>query len=361
MRISFFIGGLSNGGAERVTCNLANYMLRAGHDVTIVTMADDEPTYNIEEGIQRVTLLESTERRSFVINSLRRLRRFHNYLRGSNTEVYVVMLPVTTIMLLGMKRFTKAKIIAAERSYPAIYSSRIQYMLRSLARKADGWVFQTPGQKEWYSSSGIQNDIIIPNAINPAFIRPQFTGDRKKRIVTVGSLTKPKNHELLINAFSAISKEFPDYKLVIFGEGSKRDILHNLVKELGVEKQVDLPGYSSNITDDIIDSTLYVLSSDYEGMPNSLLEAMALGLPCISTDCDGGGARLLIENEVNGLLVPKGDEIALGIAMRRLLTDTDLAVKCSKNARAVCEKLSPDVIYSEWENYIKNIIRKEKV
>lgn len=361
MKITFFIGGLSNGGAERVTCNLANYMLRAGHDVTIVTMADDEPTYSLEDGIKRISLLKLTERKSFMINSIRRLSRFYKYLRGSNTEVYVVMLPVTTIMLLWMKRFTNSKIVAAERSFPAIYSTKIQYLLKKLAHNADGWVFQTPGQQEWYCGCGIQKEVIIPNAINPTFIRPQFTGDRTKRIVAVGSLTKPKNHELLISAFAKIAKEIPDYKLVIYGEGSKREILQNLVKELGMEKQVELLGYSIHITKDIMDSALYVLSSDYEGMPNALMEAMALGLPCVSTDCDGGGARYLIENEVNGLLVPKGDEIALGNAMRRLLTDTDLAVKCSKNARAVCEKFSPDVVYSKWENYIKNIIRKEKV
>lgn len=356
MKISFFIGGLSNGGAERVICSLANYMFRAGHDVTIVTMADDKPTYTLEEGISRVTLLKSIERRSFVINSIRRLRRFYKYLRSSNTEVYVVMLPVTTIMLLWMKRFTKAKIVAAERSYPAIYSTRIQYLLRRLARKADGWVFQTPGQKEWYGSSGIKNNIIIPNAINPAFIRSKFTGDRKKRIVTVGSLTKPKNHELLINAFSAIAKDFSDYKLVIFGEGSKRDILHNLVKELGVEKQVELPGYSTHITDDIIDSTLYVLSSDYEGMPNSLLEAMALGLPCISTDCDGGGARLLIDNEKNGLLVPKGDKNALADAMKRMLLNKEFADYCGNEAYKVRETLSSEVVYKKWEVFISEVV-----
>ena len=356
MNISLFIGGLSNGGAERVICNLANYMKSAGHDVTIVTMADDEPTYTIEQGIKREVLLRSEERGSFIVNSLKRLFRFFKFLRHSNTEVYVVMLPVTTIILLGMKIFTRAKVIAAERSYPSIYSGRTQFLLKKLAHKANGWVFQTPGQKEWYSNYGIQDNIILPNAINTAFIRPLFSGVRAKKIVTVGSLTKPKNHELLITAFASIANDFPDYKLVLYGEGNKHELLQDLVKQLGVENQVVFPGYSKLISEDIKDSALFVLSSDYEGMPNSLMEAMALGLPCVSTDCDGGGARLLIDNEKNGLLVPKGDKDALAQAMQHMLLDKEFAENCGKEAYKICERLSPKVVYGKWEEFIKQIV-----
>ena len=356
MKISFFIGGLSGGGAERVTCNLANYMRNAGHEVTIVTMADDAPSYFLEYDIKRVILLKTEERSNIVSNSLRRLFRFYKHLHNNTTDVFVVMLPITTIMLLFMKRYTSAKVIAAERSYPSIYTPRVQNLLRKLAKRADGWVFQTPGQQEWYSKGGIRNNIIIPNAINPAFIKPPFVGERKKQIVTVGSLTKPKNHELLITAFSLISNQFPDYKLIIYGKGNKLELLVNMTRELGIDSQVDFHGYSKQIDEDIIDSSLYVLSSDYEGMPNSLMEAMALGLPCVSTDCDGGGARYLINSEQNGLLVPKGDTEALAEAMKRMLLNKDFAAECGQEAHNISKQLSPDIVYGKWEHFIKETV-----
>lgn len=356
MKITLFIGGLSGGGAERVACNLVNYLKGNGHEIEIMTMSDDEPSYPLSSGIKRHILLRGNERKSFYINSYLRFSRLLYYLRTSTPDVYIVMLPATTILLLLLRRVTKSKVIASERSLPSVYDKKVQLLLKKISKKADGWVFQTPGQKEWYNKYGIQSGVIIPNAINPAFIGSRYTGERRKTIVSVGSLTKPKNHELLITAFAMIANEFPDYKLVLYGQGNKLDLLQKLVKNLGVDNQVIFSGYSKQIGEDIRDSSLFVLSSDYEGMPNSLMEAMALGLPCVSTDCDGGGARLLINNEINGLLVPKGNKDTLAQAIRRMLLDKEFAEDCGKEAYKISEQLSPKVVYEKWEEYIKEIV-----
>lgn len=165
-------------------------------------------------------------------------------------------------------------------------------------QKADGWVFQTDDQNNWYSvRTSLQKSIVIPNAINPDVLKQPISRKRNKTIVTAGRFTNQKNHALLINAFAKIAEKHHDYKLVIYGEGPNRTNLIQLVKDLKLSDRVLLPGYSSEVIENVSKSSLFVLSSDFEGMPNALMEAMAMGVPSISTDCEGGGARFLIKNK----------------------------------------------------------------
>ena len=227
-------------------------------------------------------------------------------------------------------------------------------MLRFTASKANGWVFQTEEAKDWYGKAiGKAKVQIIPNAINPDFIKEPYRNDRKKTIVTAGRLTEQKNHVLLLKAFAKICQKFPDYQLVIYGGGGNlKNKIVETVKQLNIEDRVIMPGYTTNIGDKIKDASLFVLSSDFEGMPNALMEAMALGLPCVSTDCKGGGARFLIDNEKNGLLTPIGDVAALAKAIDRMLSDRKFAEQCGEEAHKICEQLAPEKIYREWESLI---------
>lgn len=361
MKITFFIGGLAGGGAERVTCNLASWLAEHNHDVEILTMSDVEATYPLSNKVKRQSLINKNERHSFVYNAILRLARLCKSLRQNKQDVILVMLPETTILLLQLSWLTKAKIIAAERNNPSSYTSQKQKNLSRLAHKADGWTFQTEEEREWYQGKiGNAKEIVIPNAINPDFIRPAYTGKRRKIIVSAGRMSAQKNQELLVRAFAAVCKDFPDYQLVIYGEGEKRSTLSVVTEELGIKDKVQLPGYTTNIGEKIKDASLFVLPSDFEGMPNALMEAMALGIPCISTDCDGGGARFLIENEKNGLIVPKGDVDALANAMHRMLSDKMFAELCGKEAHKICERLAPDKVYGQWEEFITEIANTKK-
>ena len=357
MRITFFIGGLAGGGAERVTCNLASWLVERSHDVEILTMSDVEATYPLSKMVKRQSLINKNERHSFAYNAILRLARLCKYLCRSKRDVIVVMLPETTILLLQLSWLAKSKIIVAERNNPSSYTIKKQKNLARLAYKANGWIFQTEEERAWYQGKiGNAKEIVIPNAINPDFIRPAYTGERRKVIVSAGRMSVQKNQELLVRAFATISKDFPDYKLVIYGEGEKRATLTTVSEELCIKNKVELPGYTTNIGEKIKDASLFVLPSDFEGMPNALMEAMALGLPCVSTDCDGGGARFLIENDKNGLLVPKGDVGALASAMKRMLADREFAEQCGKEAHTICERLAPDIVYGQWEEFIQSII-----
>ncbi len=361
MNIVLFSGGLSGGGAERVVCGLGNYLEKEGHQVTLLTMSDDTPDYVINNNINRVELLTNRERRGFLSNSLKRWWRLLKFVRKKKCDVYVVLLPVTTILLLTFRSFTKAKVIASERNDPRRYGKSTRLLLRLLGKRADGWVFQTEENRKWYNPLLEKREtILIPNAINIDFIKPIFEGERRKVIVTAGRMNEQKNQALLIRAFSKKHNEYPDYRLVIYGEGLKRNELDLLSRELKISDKVEMPGYTTNIGETIKDASLFVLSSDFEGMPNALMEAMALGIPCVSTDCDGGGAKFLIENEKNGLLVPKGDVDALAAAMERMLSDRGFAEQCGQEAHKICERLAPEKIYGEWESFIKEIVESNK-
>lgn len=356
MRITLFISALSGGGAERVACNLANHLAGFGHQVEILTMAEDSSAEPLNDTIKHTPLLKEKERKNVLLNNYKRFIRLRNYMKAEPVDAYVVMLPVTIAMMLGLSNVTEAPIIVSERADPRRYSSSMQKLLQTISRRASGFVFQTTEARQWYAPyiDGIKN-VIIPNAINPAFIRAAYTGECEKTIVAAGRLTSQKNFPLLIRSFAKIAEDFPDHKLVIYGQGGLKEELAALAESLDIADSVVFPGYVKNMQEELEKAQMFVLSSDYEGMPNALMEAMALGLPCVSTDCGGGGARFLIEDGVNGLLVPVQNEVAMAEAMKVILSDPKTAAELGKNARKVQDTLAPEKIYGQWEAFIREI------
>jgi glycosyltransferase involved in cell wall biosynthesis len=277
-KIALFIGSLYGGGAERVTSNLANYLSQKGYGVEILVMSETKEIYHIDKNIKLNFLLKVNERKNFLINNIMRLYRLCCFLiREKDVDLFIVMLPETINLLLGLSFLTNAKIVASERNDMSKYSQKLQNSLKRKAKKADGYVFQTDDARKGYGDS--INDIktiVIPNAIDYSFIRPTYKGKRDKVIVGVGRLSAQKNFELLINAFSEIAKEFDEYQLIIYGEGNEREELETLSSSLGIRERVQLPGNVTNLAEKIEKAEVFVLSSDFEGMPNALIEAMAL-------------------------------------------------------------------------------------
>lgn len=357
MKITFFVSGLSGGGTERVVCNLANYLVRKGHEVDIITIGDDD-AYNLEKEVHRVTLLYNKSKKGSFIDNLHRLIIFLLYiLKNRNRDVYVTMLSFPILFLLKFRRLIRGKIIASERAYPGAESTEIQSKLKKNAAKADAWVFQTKENRDWYEGciKGVKA-IVIPNAINAEFVKPAYTGKRVPLIVTAGRMSVQKNQILLLKAFQQISLNHPDIKLVIYGDGPKRQILEDFIIEANLDEKVKCPGFVKEWADKSKDAMLFVLTSNYEGIPNALIEAMALGIPCISTDCLGGGARLLIENGENGSLVPCNDVDKLVKAIGEMVDNPKRAEQMGAKGQQVCERFASDSIYHQWELFIKNVV-----
>ena len=359
MVYTFFIGGLIGGGAERVACNIANYLAGQNHEVEMLTMSETE-SHPLHPSISRKILLKNNERSNFIIDNIKRLIRLRKYIQHRECDAYIAMAPITQILLASLRRCTKAAIIASERSFPpAIYSQRMQKILKAIAPKVSGWVFQTPDAMKWYAPY-LKNStpIVIPNAVNEAFLRPINRTNREPNITSIGRLIPSKRFDLLIRAFAQIAPKYPEIKLTIYGQGPCLESLKTLAEELEVQDRVTFPGYANNIPEQLEKGRLFALASDFEGIPNALIEAMSMGLPCVATDCDGGGAKMLIKNWENGLLIPKNDLDAMVKAIDTLLADNAISEQLAQNAIKVREVFAPNVIYHKWERFINDIIAK---
>ena len=184
-----------------------------------------------------------------------------------------------------------------------------------------------------------------------------YEGERRKVILSVGRLQEQKRTDVLIDAFAMIAERYADYNLELYGKGNLLDELKARVDSHGLSERVKFMGTSSTIFNDINDAALFALTSDFEGLPNALLEAMALGLPCVSTRCSPGGAEELIEDGKNGYLVPCGDAKALAERIDSMLCDYDKALAVGKEARKIRERAELQVIIDAWEEYINSAWR----
>ena len=173
-------------------------------------------------------------------------------------------------------------------------------------------------------------------------------------MVTFCRLERQKNLPMLVRAFARFHEACPDYELEIYGNGKERAALVSLIDDLGLSGIAKICEGRPDVHDVVRDAAMFALSSDYEGLSNSMLEAMAIGLPVICTDCPCGGARMVIEDGENGLLVPVGDEEALVDAMVRMASSPALTVMLSHNAAVLRERLSASKICSEWMRVINH-------
>ena len=213
--------------------------------------------------------------------------------------------------------------------------------------------------KSYLSFLGRKKSVVICNPITGNLPKPH-EGERERRIVNWCRLDNQKNLDLLIDAFRDITDDFPEYVLYIYGEGPERKRLEQKIKDIKLEEKIFLPGHSNNIYDEVLKAALFVSSSDYEGISNSMLEAIALGIPTICTNCPVGGAREVIEDGINGLLIPVGDKNALKDAMVKVLTNEQFSKSLSKNGIMLREKISAKKIAEQWEEYIYEILKNNR-
>lgn len=347
-RIAIFTPSLYGGGAERVSCILANSFAKNCNVFLYHRGKLDGPEYELDKNINKIRIKTNYS--------------LYKSLKLSKPDVMVVMFaPMITKILpaffLGGKDSIK---IISERNDPSKFDGKklTKYIYQNLMRFFDGVVFQTEEAKSWYSGKGIRNSEIIENPINVAKLPIPKLENRRKEIVSVGRLEPQKNQELLIKAFSRLMDIYPDYYLTIYGEGSLRPRLESIIRDLGLNNRVILPGNREDVLDQINGAALFVLSSNYEGMSNALIESLALGIPTIATDCPIGGSRQLIRNLNNGILVPIENESELVKAIDNVLGNKIDTKLLSNNALNIRKDLSVEVITCKWSNFIKSLSTK---
>jgi len=252
---------------------------------------------------------------------------------------------MTLLACLGLK----TKIVISERNDPR-HDGRgfiTNLLTKILYPLADGIVFQTNRAKVYFSDKIQKKSRIIPNPIE---VTAKASDNTEKKIVSVGRLASQKNQMMLIDAFYNVLKKYPDYTLYIYGEGNLRQKLTERIEELGLSHKVFLPGNILNLHEKIADAQVFALSSDYEGLSNALLEAMTMGLPCVSTNC--AGADEYIENEKNGLLVPVGDTVAMEKALLYMIENPQNRVMMGNEAKKSSQNFSSENILKVWHSII---------
>lgn len=344
----FFIGALKEGGAERVISLLTNEMVRTGEVVEIVTYYDREIFYDIHKDVSIVCVEKETQGKG-LFGKLRWIRRYFK----ENAQVVISFLAPFNMLALGAVAFSKVPIIVADRNDPHKVPSKfiIRKMRDFLYRFADGVVVQTRKNKEYFSRTVQKKSVVI---YNPIDLKEKtglaLTQEKQKSIVSVGRLMEQKNQKNLISAFADIRERYPEYTLTIYGDGPLKDALTEQASALGIADFVRFPGSVDDLHDRIVSAELFVLTSDYEGMPNALIEAMCLGLPVISTKVSG--ATDLIRDGENGLLVECDDVQDLANAMEKMLSDDTLRSNCAKTAVGLSDMLKLNMICAQWIEFI---------
>lgn len=360
---------MEKGGAERVISALANYF-SGENSVTVLTLTKSKDAYRLNSTVKRLYIDETSYKSDCVIKrkmrklSIKRFTKLHRTIITENPDIIISFLPEPSIRLMFVKKFSKKMkdipTIISIRTDPAMeYRNHIiRFMVKKLYQNVDGMVYQTEDAKNYFD--GIiktKNQIVIQNPIDTnILIDPKTDEQKEKIIVSVGRLEKAKNQELLIRAFNnTLNDEKHDYILKIYGEGSYRCYLQDLINGLKLNNRVFLMGQVEEVPKVLNEAKIFAFCSLYEGMPNSLIEAMAMGLPCIATDCPCGGPRSLIKDGENGILVDNNNEKDFTEAIKKLIHNKELRKKISKNALKIRKSNNINVIASEWLELIRNL------
>lgn len=338
-KVLFISGKLGGGGSERVLTLIANQLLKRGYDVSIITFCETDEPYENE---CPVTTLYFNN----LFDQLIKLRK--SILKTAPDTIVAFEYHV------GMKTILAAsglhcRMIVSERSDPNTLNSQpLKRMLRNyLYRFVDVLACQTDDARAYFPDSIQKKAHILCNPIKEGLPLWDYK-QSEKTIVNFCRLEPPKNIPLLIEAFSIVHEKYPDYQLWLFGNGTEHDIIEGIIKEKNLTQCIKLYPFCSNIHEIVRKCYMFVSSSDYEGISNSMLEALAMGMPIVCTDCPIGGAHMFIKSGHNGILVPPKNTEALASAMMELIGNTQKTVNIATNAKKIYEQLSLDKITDKW-------------
>lgn len=357
MRILLIYSALSSGefsyaGMEKMMVWLANAISESKNEVIVCTLYDKKANNSINESIKTIPLGIHYSS-SFLLRNLRLFFYVPFVLRRVLSKYsvdYMISFGDSAFFpAVLLKNICDYKLIISERGDPNYSSGFLERLRQKLIRFSDVAVFQTKGAEDYYSKKiGLSaKKVIIPN---PILLPHQlWKSNDNKTILSVGRLDlRQKRQDLLIDAYNIVHQKFPDWKLVICGSGPDRLLIEDRVKGYGLTDFIDMPGAVKNIKDYMLFSSIFVLTSDFEGIPNALLEAMAIGMPVVSTDCSPGGAALLIDNYKNGILVKRGNVEEYVKAVSYLINNPQEAANLGRKARLSMQDYSPELIKQKW-------------
>lgn len=364
MHIALIISSLSPGGAERVLSQLANAWISGGHKVSIITFSEPRtlPFYPLDESIHlhQLDLLVRQKSSSFrrLKNILKRILKLRQALKRVKPDVVISFVDVTNITVLLAGTRLHIPTIVCERTHPQYYRlpavyNRLRLLTYSWARRV---ICQTASASEYFSNISYRKKAIIPNYVKkPGYQKNEADVLRPvQKIMSVGRLCSNKGFTTLIKAFSEVVHQKPNLTLTIYGEGAERQNLEALIRELDLTGKIFLPGIIKDVEAALYQADLFVFPSLYEGFPNVLCEAMAVGLPVIASNCSGNID--IVQEGVDGRLFVVGDVGQLKRLMRELIKDAPQRVKLSKGAMQLPDRFSQEAILQKWDAALREAV-----
>lgn len=353
-KVLFVLPHMTGGGAERVTAILANKLVDKNCEVHIHTLITDDSFYYLRPEIKQSSDGVSVNRRNKITllfsESFGFIKSMFSVLHKIKSEKYDIVISffIETDVIVYLCKILGCNFmeVHSERNDPWQRSKMFKKIRCHIYKKCDKLVCQSKAVSDYFDFVEMGKKYIISNPIDKEKI-PDRIAKHSKKIVSVARLFEQKNYPLLIKSFSLVCNEFPGYTLNIYGDGILYDSLLKMINELNLNERVFLHGAKKNVMKLISDAELFIMSSNYEGFPNALLEAMAIGIPVISTDFQTGVARELIGDD-NGIVVPVNDEMAMSSAIRTMLNDYEKMLEMGYCNRKKCEQFYTDKIIEKW-------------
>ncbi|MBQ0027619.1 MAG: glycosyltransferase [Lachnospiraceae bacterium] len=367
-RIAFYIGSLGKGGAERVIRNLALFFYEQGYDVFMVTKLREEVEYELRPEITRIiadiTDAEDTGKR--LGNLLARIKKLKEIWKEIKPDIIVSFIRKNNLMAIASAMPLKIPVVVSVRSAPEreLAGKGVKQLTFAMFGRAAGIVLQTTQAMEYFPKRLQKKAVILPNSINREFAEyldnmgevSQGNKTSDFRVITVGRIDDNKNQKMLVEAFVQVCGSDSKWTLHLYGDGESRQKVEAIAKASNVADKIVFHGVVDNIPEEMSKADIFVLPSKVEGMPNALIEAMAMGKACISTDCPCGGPADLIENEVSGILIRVDDKEGLARALAGLMEDADRRQALGIMASDIRKRLAPTEVNRKWQEYIESII-----
>lgn len=351
--ILFIFRSMGTGGAQKVQSFVANLCISSGYEVSIITMSRDKDTVGISSQIP-ISIVEYDTNKTNALYKLHYLSKMRKEILRFKPDLIVsFLIDVVRITVLATKGLN-IPILASERGDPTSFSTKKLIQYSKSLNKCREVVFQLASAREAYTlHPNLATSIIANPCISRSGRDFSIPGQTNGKIIlSAGRLSKQKRFDILIRAFTLVKQSHPDYRLIIYGEGEEKNALETLVRDLDLDSSVEMLGEIDDVFGENNKAEIFALSSDYEGIPNVLIEAMGSGIPCVSTDCSPGGARLLLDNGRRGLLVDKGDWRALGNAINTVIEDSTVRETIVKNGFEIFDLYTPTLISGQWMDVI---------
>lgn len=358
-KIAFLIPSLSPGGAERVIVILAN-KFASNFEVFLIVFYKSETLYSIDEKVKLIYLQEKYSPSSSLIGAIRSnlicLRKIIRICRSYKIDALIGFTTNVNVITILSSKLLRIPNLVSERNNPEVcIPNAFWRILRDFTYPfTNGLIVQTEFIKRFYKKKIQENKIkIIPNPIDEIMLSARRGYcERENIIFTIGRLDANKNQRLLIEAFANLKVE--NWKLIIAGDGVLRDEYQKITKSLGITDKVNFVGNINNVSDYYNKAKIFAFTSQSEGFPNALLEAMSFGLPCISTDCPSGPSEIIKDNE-NGYLIEVNNRQQLEDRLNILMNKPNLCSEFSAKALMSTEKFRIQEIYKQWESLIMKL------